>query len=307
MQHASAEAPTQEFTAPVASVSELDRRPWPVRIRTAAAATNLPPVTRCFAVTIATFFGKSGRWAMSPEQISEATGHSRAQVFEHLSRCKREGLIAVKSGRGLRRSTYSAGSAIIGTPAAETTQATVRSTDKTVRDTGPLSIRDTDSGSQVRTSSLHSTLGTQPNRGKRPQRDDERRFTCGMCKRTWPAKYGEKCHGCRGRAIEAINADIAAQARIDRKQAARLEPEIANRPCTCRRCGNRDARRGDMADTGRCAVCVPLADDEAAALRRKGEPLQQELVQAWKDRDHVRGKAAAQELVELYGSHRRAA
>ena len=126
------------------------------------------------------------------------------------------------------------------------------------------------------------------------------RYTCSACGRTWPQKDGETCHGCRGRAIEAIERDVAAQERIDRKQAARLQAEIDNRPVKCTRCGYDRAKRSDLADIGRCSHCISLTDAEAADLLKRGKALRKRMVQAWKDRDHVRGKAIAEQATALY-------
>ena len=346
MPHASAAAHANHCTRRVASVPQLDRRPWPVRIRTAAAKTNLSPVSKCFAVTLATFFDRNGRWSLSPEQISEATGHGRAQVFQHLSRCKKEGLIKVTSGHASRTSTYSVGPAIVSMAPAEPTRSAVRNPDKPVRNSGPLSI--IEAGSQVRTSKRSSTLGTKPPDKRRDPRDDDRitcpkcgnhwarrfgsmcipcsevspdvpgnrpivtkagnatdiRSTCGSCGNTWPTKYGTQCKKCGGRSSEAIDRDIAAQERIDRKQADRLQAEIDNRPVTCNRCAYERAKRADLADIGRCAVCAMLTDIEAADLARKGKRLHARMVKAWKERDHIRGKAAADKLTALYAARR---
>ena len=125
-----------------------------------------------------------------------------------------------------------------------------------------------------------------------------------MCKRSWPAKYGEWCKGCGGRAIEVIDRDVAAQARIDRKQAERLQAEIDNRPVTCNRCAYERAKPADLADIGRCSHCRSLTDAEAADLAQKGKRLQDRMVKAWNDRDHVRCKAAAEQAVALYADAR---
>ena len=197
MQHASAEARTDNITPAVSPAQQLDRRPWPVRIRTAAADTDLPAVTRCFAVTLSTFFDRNGRWAMSPEQISEATGHSRAQVFEHVKRCKAAGLINVVSGRGVRRTTYSAGPAIISTPPAESKVAESGMPDTGVRNTGPISIRNTgsESGCQDRTAQHNSTDREGSNKPRRDPRDDDR-ITCPKCSASWPRRFGSLCMTC---------------------------------------------------------------------------------------------------------------
>ena len=349
MPHASAIAPADNCTPSIASVSQLDRRPWPVRIRTAAADTDLTAVSRCFAITLATFFDRNGRWSLSPEQISEATGHGRAQVFEHLARCRKAGLITVTSGHAVRRSTYSAGPAIASMPPAEPTRSAVRDSDKPVRDSGPLSITGSDSGSHTRTTERSTTSGTQPTEKRHDPRDDDRyecqtcgrtwstrfgRFctacgretvqlprraepegrrlntkpesplkalhTCASCGRQWGQAHGPRCHGCGGTAQAEIAKAEAAEARHDARQAERLQAEVDNQPVPCTRCGYDRAKRADLADIGRCTHCMKLTDAEAADLAQKGKRLHARMVKAWNDRDHVRGKALAQELTELY-------
>ena len=71
-----------------ANIPRIDRRPWPVRIRTCAASKGLPPATRGFAVLLSTYFDATGRWALSIDQLADATGLTRRQVYVHLKRCK---------------------------------------------------------------------------------------------------------------------------------------------------------------------------------------------------------------------------
>ena len=126
------------------------------------------------------------------------------------------------------------------------------------------------------------------------------RYTCSACARTWARKHGERCHGCGSTAREAINAGLAAAERYDRTQAERLQAEKDRQPVTCWRCAYDKAKRADLTDIGRCSHCISLTDAEAAALAKRGKALRKRMVQAWKDRDHVRGKAIAEQATALY-------
>ena len=301
MQHASAEAHTQEFTAPVASVLQIDRRPWPARVRDACRDAGLPTTTRLVGVIIASHFNHDGTWAMSIDQIADECGIHRRKVFDHLAVLTKKLVIARKSGGGAFRSIYGPGEKVC--TMAPTHRETKAAAPVPVPVAAPVSIREAGSGSQSTSSEHNSTDSTGPTKPRHDPRDDDR-YTCSQCRRTWPQKYGETCHGCGGRAIEAINADIAAQARIDRKQAARLQAEIDNRPVTCNRCAYQMAKRADLADIGRCSHCMTLTDIEAADLLKRGKALCKRMVQAWNDLDHVRCKAAAEQAVALYAHAR---
>ena len=337
--HASAEALTQDSTARVATVTRLDRRPWAVRVRDAAAAANLPPTTRGFAVVLSTYFDGDGRWSLSVQQIADVTGYKQRMVFNHLRACRDAGLIAVEGGGGKWRNRYSAGLAVTDAPLRH-------SAGVGVQHSAP--VRNQNAGSVQRSKSSSRWTRRTPRRKRRDPRDDDRvtcpqcgqswprrfgtecfacsalspdvpgnrpvvtkagnatdvRHTCVDCGRSWPTKYGDTCRQCNGRAREAIEREEAAQQRHDRLQHEQLLDEIANYPTTCRRCGYDNARAADTADTGRCRACRTLTDERAAEVRSKGEPIRQELVQAWKDRDHVRGKAPAQKLADLYATAR---
>ena len=276
----------------LANIPAIDRRPWVVRVRAACRGSGLPLATRAVGLAIASYFDTTGEWSVPEKTLCAELDIHRSTLHRHLTALKEAGILSVDINR-TRCNRYATGGAISKMkPAPRAVDgATIRkdATAANVADMRPVRTR---SGSPRRTGKLASTSGTQP------------RHRCGTCSRTWRQKDGERCHGCGGRAIEAIEREEAIQRRIDQRECERLQAEVANRPVTCRRCGNGDARRGDMADTGRCAVCVPLADDEAAALRRKGERLLRQLRESWKSHDDVRGKAAAQELAELYATAR---
>ena len=126
MPHASAEAPANNFTPAIAPVPQLDRRPWTVRVRDACRDAGLPPATRGFAVILSTYFDSAGRWSLSIDQLSNATGLTRRQVFVHLKRCRDADLLDVRGGGGSFRNRYSAGPAICPMKAADTTPETAR-------------------------------------------------------------------------------------------------------------------------------------------------------------------------------------
>ena len=286
-----------------ANIPRIDRRPWTVRIRTACKGTDLPLGARAVGMAVASYFDHAGTWAVSRKALCAELDISERTLTRYLQQLKAADVLDVQPGGadGRSCSRYAPGPRIATMAPARRTEPATGGCARAQAGGAPAHTVSFRSGSPRRTKQLASTSGTQPN--SRARRADIRsRYTCSACSRSWPVKHGDRCHGCGGRAIEAIDAGLAAAERHDRMQAERLQAEVANRPVTCRRCGNGDARRGDMADTGRCAVCVPLADDEAVALRRKGEPLLRQLRESWKSHDHVRGKATAQELAELYAA-----
>ena len=256
MPHASAIAPADNCIPSVASVLRLDRRPWPVRVRTCAASKGLPPATRGFAVLLSTYFDATGRWALSIDQLADATGLTRRQVYVHLKRCKDADLFDVQGGGGSFRNRYSVGPALCPMAAAEPTPKTARGG---VQKTAPVRIR---SGSQSTGSKHNSTDSTGPTTPRHDPRDDDR-ITCPECGNSWPRRFGSKCIPC-----SKISTDVPGNRPIVTK--AGKATDIRHE---CLSCGNSWPTKYGM----KCKKCglehdptfKPLTAEQLAALKKR--------------------------------------
>ena len=356
MQHASAIAPAENCTPSVASVSQLDRRPWVVRVRTAMKGTDLPLGARAVGLCIASYFDFAGTWAVSREALADELDCDPRTLTRYLQKLKAANILEVHAGGsdGRAWSRYSTGSAIAKMAPARRREPATGGADAPWQGgrIDPPIVSCSGSGSS-RASKPLSTSGTQPPKKRHDPRDDDKYIcprckhtwstrwgtvcfqcghdttqepprdepegrllntkagsglkalhTCGSCGRMWGQKHGGRCHGCGGQARAEMEKATAAAERHDVLQAQRLQAEVDNRPVKCTRCGYERAKRADLADIGRCTHCMKLTDAEAADLAQKGKRLHARMVKAWNDRDHVRGKAAANKLTALYAARR---
>ena len=323
MPHASAIAHANHCTPAVASVPQIDRRPWPVRIRDAAAAAKLPSATRGFAVMLATYFDSAGRWSVSIEALADATGLTARQVYVHLKRCKDADLFDVRGGGGRFRNRYSAGPAVCPMKAAEQLPETAF---PPVQDSAPVRIR---SGSQRTSSKLHSPSGTRTASKRRADpRDGDRvvcpkckaswprrfgtqcftcsrlspdvpgqrpvvtkrgnatdvRYTCPSCKRSWPQRYGKRCRPC------GVDVDPSFKPLSPHQLAAVKQRQAASTGVKCGRClGVYDGSVPGAGAFGKCPSCTNMSDAEAAKLHKaKGDKQRAEY---WAARSAHKGEA----------------